>query len=376
MSRYETDIDLGNPNTSHTQVVELVGFGKVVLDVGCATGDLARALNGRSCRVSGFEIDGEAAEKARPDLERLVIGDLNDAPLSAQFKPGEFDVIVFADVLEHLGDPRATLRDALSLLGPEGRVIVSIPNVTHGSLRLALLQGRWRYTETGLLDHTHVRFFDRAGLLRLFEESGLVVEELRSTVADPLRVEVAVDAESIPAEVVEWVRDQPDALNYQFVASARPQVEGEESPPAPELAPAVADDAVRLQDEHWQSVRDDAEDERRRAAEELDLRHRVMTTRDAVVGLEASVASALIRVRRAERRAVRAETRVDNLTKRSRRASTRAKRAEKKAERLAVRLRRVRRAANDARQELDAARRSRSWRLGRAVTKPFRVFTR
>lgn len=220
MFQYDTTIDPAAQNTSHGQIIDLVGVGRDVLDLGCATGYLAEALRARDCRVSGVEYVAEAAEKARPFLDRLVVGDLNELDLVAEFGAASFDVLVFGDVLEHLADPETVLRAAVPLLRPGGSVVISVPNVTHGSLRLALLQGRWRYTDTGLLDRTHIRFFTRTSLLELLHAAGLAAADLRRTTADPLGVEVDVDAAALPAGVVEWVSAQPEGTTYQFVVRA------------------------------------------------------------------------------------------------------------------------------------------------------------
>lgn len=220
MYQYDTTIDPAAENTSHGLLLELVGADRRVLDLGCATGYLAEALGAAGCTVSGVEYVPEAAEKARPFLDRLVVADLNELDLVAEFGAGSFDTLVFGDVLEHLIDPLAVLRGAVPLLAPGGSVVISIPNVTHGSLRLALLQGRWQYTETGLLDRTHVRFFTRRSLLELLASAGLASVDFRRTTADPLGVEVRIDPENLPDGVVEWMNAQPDADTYQFVVRA------------------------------------------------------------------------------------------------------------------------------------------------------------
>lgn len=362
MGRYEADVDVDNPNLSHTQVVDLVGSGRTVLDVGCAEGDVARLLKARGCTVSGLDFDGEAAEKARADLDRLVIADLDRTRLSDHFEREQFDVIVFADVLEHLMDPTAALVDAAALLRPGGSVVVSVPNITHGSVRLALLQGRWRYTETGLLDRTHIRFFNRDGFVSLFADAGYRVEELRATVADPLRVEVEADDDWLPSRFVEWVRDQPDAFTYQFVASARPG-----SPErAPDLVPAVDPQGLRLDDRHAHRVRADERESRQQ-------QHALLTLRDNAIGLEAAASSARRRQELAERRANRAEARVKRLQSKLARTQRRVKRAERQAVTARRAQRRVR-AQCDA--ELRALRESRTWRAGRLVLSPLTALRR
>ncbi len=220
--RYDTDVDLSNRNNSHTLMVELVGGTKRVLDVGCATGYLAEALGERGCTVSGLEFDAEAAEKARPHLERLVMGDIETMDLAEAFGDDRFDVIVFGDVLEHLRDPLAALRKAKPLLADRGSVVASIPNVAHGSVRLALLAGRFDYQDLGLLDSTHVRFFTRSSLEDLFREAGMVPIDVRRTTAGFFDTPVPVTESEFSAEVVDAVLADPESSTYQFVLRAVP----------------------------------------------------------------------------------------------------------------------------------------------------------
>jgi 2-polyprenyl-3-methyl-5-hydroxy-6-metoxy-1,4-benzoquinol methylase len=220
--RYDTDVDLSNRNNSHTLMVELVGGTKRVLDVGCATGYLARALTERGCTVSGVEFDPEAAEEARPHLERLLIGNLETMDLAGAFGDDRFDIIVFGDVLEHLRDPLPVLRGAKALLADRGSVVASIPNIAHGSVRLALLAGRFDYQDLGLLDSTHVRFFTRSSIEDLFREAGMVPIDVRRTTAGFFDTPVAVREDEFAPEVVDAVRADSEAMTYQFVLRAVP----------------------------------------------------------------------------------------------------------------------------------------------------------
>lgn len=222
MAKYEATVDPENENTSQSVLLDLVGRHKSVLDVGCATGYLGEALIARGCTVTGIEIDSEAAEEARTRLDRVIVGDLATLDLDAVLGSDRFDVVLMGDVLEHMADPAALLLRAASLLNPGGSVVISIPNVGHGSVRLALLQGRWQYKDRGLLDRTHLRFFTRPAVEALVRDAGLRIVDMRATTSDPLGSEVEVDPAELPPGVVDWVRAQPDTNVYQFVLRAVP----------------------------------------------------------------------------------------------------------------------------------------------------------
>ena len=220
--KYDAEIDAAEANTSHVIVLDLVGEGKQVLDVGCSTGYLAKALVERGCTVTGVEIDPEAAEQARPHLKDVVVADLDTTPLGSLGIDDRFDVVVFADVLEHLKDPEGTLGAAAGLLRPDGYVVVSIPNVAHGSVRLALLGGRFEYSDVGLLDETHIRFFTRSSLRAMVEASGFATRDMRRTTAPVFGTEIRIDPAVVPPDVIPELERDTDAETYQFVFSAVP----------------------------------------------------------------------------------------------------------------------------------------------------------
>ena len=143
--------------------------GLDVLDVGCGYATTSRYLEGN--RVTGVESNAEAASVARTRIARVVQRDLQDVDPGL----GEFDVIIFADVLEHLPWPIAVVKKYLPLLKPNGTVIVSLPNVGLWSVRLQHLLGRFEYAETGVLDRTHLRFFTRRSAARMLDAAGLRV---------------------------------------------------------------------------------------------------------------------------------------------------------------------------------------------------------
>jgi 2-polyprenyl-3-methyl-5-hydroxy-6-metoxy-1,4-benzoquinol methylase len=220
MSKYHTELDPANSNTSHAQILALVGANKRVLDVGCATGYLARELVAHGCTVSGVEYDAAAAEEARPVLDRLLVGNLEVVDLVEEFGREQFDAVIYGDVLEHLRDPLTVLRKSRPLLARGGSVIISIPNIAHGAVRLALLKGRWEYRSLGLLDDTHLKFFTKDSLREMLRQAGLAQVEIRRTTADLFGTELGIKPEDYDPELVESVLEDPEATTYQFVVRA------------------------------------------------------------------------------------------------------------------------------------------------------------
>jgi 2-polyprenyl-3-methyl-5-hydroxy-6-metoxy-1,4-benzoquinol methylase len=219
--RYQRDIDLDSEST-HARVVRLVGTGRRVLELGPASGHMSRVLRDQGCSVVGIEVDPEMASVASEYCERMIVGDLDTLDLDAELGPDRFDVIVAADVLEHLKDPRSSLRRLREFLSPEGFFVISLPNVAHGSVRLALLEGRFPYQRVGLLDETHLRFFTRESIDELLDESELGAAEIYRQQLNLDASEVPFDAGAVPAEVLQALNRDPDARTYQFVIKAIP----------------------------------------------------------------------------------------------------------------------------------------------------------
>src|SRR5439155_8955550 len=159
-------------------VLSLIAPGTRVLEFGCASGYMSAVLRSRlGCLVTAIEVDPVAAALARRQADNVIEADVETLDYARAFGAERFDVLLFADVLEHLRDPQAVLRHARPLLAAGGVVVASIPNVAHGSVRVALLEGEFRYTPIGLLDDSHLRFFTRASVTSLFEDAGYVISD-------------------------------------------------------------------------------------------------------------------------------------------------------------------------------------------------------
>jgi 2-polyprenyl-3-methyl-5-hydroxy-6-metoxy-1,4-benzoquinol methylase len=211
-----------SPESTHNLVVELVPEGSSVLEFGCATGYMSDVLaQRRRCRVTGVELDPQAAAAASAFCERVVVGDAETLDLNDHLGDERFDAVLFADVLEHLRDPAAMLRRARPFVAEGGAVVASIPNIAHISVRLALLGGEFRYRDLGLLDDTHLHFFTRASIVDLFESAGFVVSTWRRRHVDESAAEITPPPD-LPDDIRSWLGADPELTTYQFVIRAVP----------------------------------------------------------------------------------------------------------------------------------------------------------
>ncbi|GAC1441334.1 MAG: hypothetical protein NVSMB55_08850 [Mycobacteriales bacterium] len=159
------------------------------LDVGCSRGWLGRELMtaGLASEVHGIELNEAAAAVAGSRLTSVRRRNL-EAPGLLEDIDGEFDTVVFADVLEHLTKPEVVLTQVLSRLRPGGRALISLPNVRHHAVvRDLVLKNRWDYQDAGVLDRTHMRFFTSVTAQAMCEQAGLTVESVYAGVGPRAR---------------------------------------------------------------------------------------------------------------------------------------------------------------------------------------------
>jgi len=150
---------------------------RTVLDVGCGAGAFASGLreewrrDGRELEIWGLECDLGAAAAAATVLDQVLQGSAED--LVGRLPAAHFDCICCNDVLEHFAWPDRLLRDLRRVLKPGGVVVASIPNVRYfGNVWDLVVRGAWSYTDEGILDRTHLRFFTRASMAELFAAGG------------------------------------------------------------------------------------------------------------------------------------------------------------------------------------------------------------
>jgi O-antigen biosynthesis protein len=213
--------------TVHAKLLRLVGSGKKVLECGCATGYISKVLKERySCEVTGIELLPDAAKEAEKYCKRVLVGDLEEMDFTDLLKDERFDVITFGDVLEHLKYPADVLSKMRPLLAEEGYILASIPNIAHLSVLLELLNGRFDYRSSGLLDESHLRFFTKKSILSLFTKSGFKIVHWDRMILSPEDTEFQTPMEEFPHSLLEFVGTGSEALTYQFVVKAMSYIPG------------------------------------------------------------------------------------------------------------------------------------------------------
>lgn len=230
--------------SSHALLLEMLAGrnGKRILDLGCSGGLLAEKLVAGGHHVTG--VDVVEVPGVRDRVSRFVQSDLGRG-LSAL--DGEvYDVVILADVLEHLPNPMETLAGVRSLLAPGGQVLISIPNFAHWYPRVRVGLGAFGYDRRGLLDETHLRFFSRRTLRRLVARAGFDILDERCT-GLPLGVLAAQGgrvARTIRRIDGKAVAARPQLFAYQFVLRLTPHAEGVEMEIFEPGSAALADPAV------------------------------------------------------------------------------------------------------------------------------------
>jgi GT2 family glycosyltransferase/trans-aconitate methyltransferase len=143
-----------------------------ILDVGCSSGMLGKALKDRSSRIKvwGIEISKDFALEAQKYLDRVIVKNIGDGPIFDAKE--QFDCIICADVLAHLKDPWDVLAKLSRHLAPGGRLIASVPNLQYYRVVRDVISDRWQYRSEGILDREHLRFFTLATIKNLFAVTG------------------------------------------------------------------------------------------------------------------------------------------------------------------------------------------------------------
>ena len=220
--RYAHEID-PNGGSAAARLGRIVEPGQRVLELGTGPGTVTRILHSKGCKVTGVEMDSETLAMCAPFCERMLQANLEDPAWHASLAGEKFDVVMCADVLEHLRDPRPLLTLLPQFLNETGCVLMSLPNASHLSVVASLMAGRFPYQAKGLLDNTHLRFFGRDDIDALLRECGLVWQRWETVLVEPGQAELSHYWNQLEAKDQEFLRAKcADGLVYQHVVRSYP----------------------------------------------------------------------------------------------------------------------------------------------------------
>ena len=220
--RYAHEID-PNGGSAAARLARMVSPGLRVLELGTGPGTVTRILHSKGCKVTGVEMDPETLAMCAPFCERMLQANLEDPAWHASLAGEKFDVVMCADVLEHLRDPRPLLTLLPQFLNETGCVLMSLPNASHLSVVASLMAGRFPYQAKGLLDNTHLRFFGRDDIDALLRECGLVWQRWETVLVEPGQAELSHYWNQLEAKDQEFLRAKcADGLVYQHVVRSYP----------------------------------------------------------------------------------------------------------------------------------------------------------
>lgn len=184
----------------------------VVLDIGCGAGRFGQKLIelNKAIELVGVEIFEPAAKEAMKSYRVVHTGDIEELYLKYN---NYFDVIICGDVLEHMKEPEKLLQRIRTWLKKDGRIICSVPNVRYWRIwRDLIFRGVWDYSEEGILDRTHLRFFTSKSFKKILCDASFVVE------LEEMRIAVGPKQEIFNKLTFGWFTE---FLGFQILISAK-----------------------------------------------------------------------------------------------------------------------------------------------------------
>lgn len=221
MSKYNFDLDLNTENPVK-MIIDRINDNSKILEFGPAHGRLTKYLKEKkNCVIDIVELDEEsgteASKYANESLVGLELGNIDNLKWFDKLKSYKYDYIIFADVLEHLRDPKTVLQRCKFILKENGSILLSVPNIAHNSVLINLFNDSFEYNKIGLLDNTHIHFFSYYSLKRLITECEFMPVYEKATFARVGEIEVPGKYEDIPPELAKVLINRPLGNLYSFV---------------------------------------------------------------------------------------------------------------------------------------------------------------
>ena len=221
---YKISLDVERVNDVRIMAYDYIDENSTVLDVGCACGDFGELINrDKGCIVHGMEYDAGSIDIAMHTnaYEAVHQVDLNtfDESKYTQYHQN-FDTIVLLDVLEHILNPEEVLHSLKKYLKEDGFFIISLPNVAFCDIKIGLLQDEFTYTDTGILDKTHLKFYTYKSISSMVTRMGLEIYACQPKV-DYFSIQTG----NVPRSVIRYIKKDPHSFVYQYLIKVSPTLE-------------------------------------------------------------------------------------------------------------------------------------------------------
>lgn len=223
MGKYDFELELYNEDTI-SWIAARVADNSRVLEFGPANGRLTKYLKvSKNCSVDIVEIDQSSGEEAAQYAEIAFLGSEQGNIENYYWMKTtvKYDFIIFADVLEHLINPDEVLKRCKSVIKKDGVILVSVPNIAHNSVIIELMNDRFNYNPTGILDNTHLRFFTRQSFEKMALAAGWAITEEKAKNIRVSENEIKNSYEDVPKAIFKELahRAQGDVYQYMFTLS-------------------------------------------------------------------------------------------------------------------------------------------------------------
>jgi len=217
---YKVDLSLSDRNDVRVIAHDYIGENNNVLDVGCACGDFGKLLLDKNCNVYGMEYDKESvaiasATDAYKTIHQIDLNCFNGNEYEQYYS--FFDSIVFLDILEHLVNPERALTYFTKFLKEDGNLIISLPNVSFCDIKLGLLNNEFTYSDTGILDKTHLKFYTHKSIAEMLSRLGFEICDCKPKVAF-----FSQNGVKMPMPIMHYIKKDPHSFVYQYVIKVKP----------------------------------------------------------------------------------------------------------------------------------------------------------
>lgn len=220
MSKYNAELDIEHEN-SLSIIIKNINPNSKVLEFGPAHGRLTRYLrDAMKCDITIVEIDEEAGKEAAQFASQSFIGNEQGDIEKYHWlntREQEFDYIIFADVLEHLYNPDKVLQACERVLKENGRIFVSIPNISHNSIIVNLINDQFKYNSVGLLDNTHIKFFTYYSFIELVKSLGYEANNVFATYSEVGENEISSKYDDVELDVQKALKNRALGRVYQYI---------------------------------------------------------------------------------------------------------------------------------------------------------------